>query len=316
MKLYLYLNMKKIIIIAILWITIFQANGQTAMEFFKRGIEKEKNADIEAAIKDYSKAIQLDSNFSEAYFSRAIMLLTSGSPQRINRAALDLDKAIKLKPDGNAKAYYARAILYSLEEGNDNVVIFVCNKAIKINPSYSEAYLLRGTSKSNLKDNKGALEDFEKAIQINPNYTEAYFQMGNIKTELNDDKGAISDFTKAIQLGPDGPKFLNRALAKFRLEDYRGAILDFTNAIELINPKIVKAYKGRGLCKGKLGDYRGAIADYSEVIEINPKDGEAYYLRGISKFMLKDKNSGCLDLSKAGELGYEEAYDTIKKYCN
>jgi len=32
--------------------------------------------------------------------------------------------------------------------------------------------------------------------------------------------------------------------------------------------------------------------------------------------LLGQKDSGCLDLSKAGELGYFKAYETIKKYCN
>ena len=30
---------------------------------------------------------------------------------------------------------------------------------------------------------------------------------------------------------------------------------------------------------------------------------------------LKDKEKGCIDLSKAGELGVEDAYSVIKKYC-
>ena len=30
---------------------------------------------------------------------------------------------------------------------------------------------------------------------------------------------------------------------------------------------------------------------------------------------LGDKNGACLDWSKAGELGYIEAYDAIKEYC-
>jgi len=31
---------------------------------------------------------------------------------------------------------------------------------------------------------------------------------------------------------------------------------------------------------------------------------------------LGQKDSGCLDLSKAGELGKFEGYEAIKKYCN
>jgi len=31
---------------------------------------------------------------------------------------------------------------------------------------------------------------------------------------------------------------------------------------------------------------------------------------------LGQKDSGCLDLSKAEELGHSEAYEAIEKYCN
>ena len=37
--------------------------------------------------------------------------------------------------------------------------------------------------------------------------------------------------------------------------------------------------------------------------------------RGIIKLALND-TTGCLDLSKAGELGYAAAYNVIRDYCN
>ncbi len=43
---------------------------------------------------------------------------------------------------------------------------------------------------------------------------------------------------------------------------------------------------------------------------------DAYYGRGVAKLGLGWKESGCLDLSKAGELGYSKAYEAIRKYCN
>jgi len=52
------------------------------------------------------------------------------------------------------------------------------------------------------------------------------------------------------------------------------------------------------------------------LIGLNPSDAEAYYGRGVAKIGLGQKDSGCLDLSKAGELGYSVAYKAIKRYCN
>jgi hypothetical protein len=42
----------------------------------------------------------------------------------------------------------------------------------------------------------------------------------------------------------------------------------------------------------------------------------AYFNRGISYVLTNKLDLGCLDLSKAGELGLEEAYTEIKKSCN
>ena len=43
--------------------------------------------------------------------------------------------------------------------------------------------------------------------------------------------------------------------------------------------------------------------------------GDAYYNRGLVLIYLKDKEKGCIDLSRAGELGVSEAYSVINKYC-
>ena len=39
-----------------------------------------------------------------------------------------------------------------------------------------------------------------------------------------------------------------------------------------INPKDADAYYNRGIAKGDLKDYYGAISDYTKAIEINPND--------------------------------------------
>lgn len=52
-----------------------------------------------------------------------------------------------------------------------------------------------------------------------------------------------------------------------------------------------------------------------KAIELDPKYSDSYYYRGLSYLLLDEKNKGCLDLRKAGELGVSEDYDMIKKFC-
>ena len=74
-------------------------------------------------------------------------------------------------------------------------------------------------------------------------------------------------------------------------------------------------YFDKGVAKGEKGDFIGALNDLNKAIEINPNDALAYGNRGLSKIALGQKDSGCLDFSKAGEMGYMDAYDAIKEYC-
>ena len=75
-------------------------------------------------------------------------------------------------------------------------------------------------------------------------------------------------------------------------------------------------YNNRGVSKFKLEDYEGAIADYYKALEINPNFADAYYNRGVSKLKLKNqKESACLDLNKATELGSKDAKEKIETNC-
>jgi serine/threonine-protein kinase len=189
------------------------------------------------------------------------------------------------------------------------------SKAIEINPQDSNSYVNRGFSKTRLSDYIGAIDDFNKAIEFNPKDAIAYFNRGYAKTRLQDFHGAIVDCSKAIEIDPkNSDAFGWRGLAKLYSEDFHGAIADCTKAIE-INPKSNKAYNTRGYSKNNLKDYSGAIQDFSKAIELSPNDADSYYMRGWSKTQLK-KRSGCTDFSKAGELGYEKAYEAIKEFCN
>jgi hypothetical protein len=58
-----------------------------------------------------------------------------------------------------------------------------------------------------------------------------------------------------------------------------------------------------------------AIDDYSAAIVRYPYFADAYYNRGLIQIYLHDTDKGCLDMSKAGELGIKSAYNVIKRYC-
>lgn len=71
----------------------------------------------------------------------------------------------------------------------------------------------------------------------------------------------------------------------------------FTQVIEL-EPKNLDAYFYRAIAKNDLGDYRGAIVDYSKIIVEEP-DADTYFNRGNSRYSLKDFSGAKEDYAKA-----------------
>ncbi len=129
---------------------------------------------------------------------------------------------------------------------------------------------------------------------------------------------AIDDYNQAIEIDPkDASIYVNRGRAKQEIGDFSGAIKDYSKAIE-VDPKYSSSYGHRGKIKFDLGDKRGAIDDYNKAIDNDPSNeniGGWYYNRGVAKLQTGEQ-SGCIDLSKAGELGCVEAFELIKEYCN
>ena len=79
-------------------------------------------------------------------------------------------------------------------------------------------------------------------------------------------------------------------------------MLDYDKAIE-INPKNIEANYNRGLAYGKKGQYDQAIADYTKAIEINPRHAKAYNNRGNAYFFKSDYEKAWDDVYKAQSLG-------------
>src|ERR1700752_2228864 len=95
----------------LLFITIAFSNfyGQTAQEYFKQGNQKYLKNDFGAADKDFTKAIELNPKYIDAYINRGRL---RHNKLKDNKAAIkDFNKVIELAPK-NANAYYYRANAY------------------------------------------------------------------------------------------------------------------------------------------------------------------------------------------------------------
>jgi tetratricopeptide (TPR) repeat protein len=71
-----------------------------------------------------------------------------------------------------------------------------------------------------------------------------------------------------------------------------------------LNPNDVNAYTNRGWAYNGKRDYDKAIADCTQAIKLNPKNGEAYYVRGNAIKAKGNQAQADKDFAEAKRLGY------------
>lgn len=314
------------------------SKGDSVYAYTMRGETYKISKQLDKAIMDFDRAIDLNPFYIQAYTSRWWCKANLGD---IPGAIADLDKLIELEP--TTKSYYQRAFLYE-KRGELAAAIADYGKVIEMYPKHDQAYFDRGRLYQQRKEMDLALADYGKAIEINPNYSEAYNNRGNIFSGLgkfdlalsefnnaikanpknseaylsrgiahalmNNCALAISDYSEAIRLGQKSPNvFLNRGVCYHSRLELEKALEDYDKNIEL-DPKNYKSYVLRGKIHSRKGRREAAVEDFSKAIDINPNSAEPYCLRGFELAFKGEFVRAISDLDKALEINprYAEAY--------
>ena len=72
----------------------------------------------------------------------------------------------------------------------------------------AKEYFNSGYNKAEAEDYNGAINDYNKAIGLDPNYSDAYINRAISKYYTNDLNGACEDANKAKSLGLDASKLI------------------------------------------------------------------------------------------------------------
>jgi tetratricopeptide (TPR) repeat protein len=261
---------------------------ENANDYFSRGLIRFRLQDWQGAFSDFSKAIQLNPNFAEAYYQRAMISIYPGEDCQRNYTSTldDFSQAIKFKEDFSAAYFYRGYIQFYRANPYPNTIDFT-----------EEDELLR----------KGAVEDFTKSLEINPNNAIIHFFRANAFHFLYDDDfssleqaKAIHDFIQMIRVDP---KLFDYSDFRFNFEDpIQGDKHDkvSTLAQEIIDNKALPShYFHRGLAYLELGKFEEAISDLTDAIDLNSNDADSYYTRGLSHYRNGQYLQAINDLTEA-----------------
>ncbi|MBB78708.1 MAG: hypothetical protein CL844_06870 [Crocinitomicaceae bacterium] len=272
-----------------------------------RGESYFKEYKYDLALADATKAFRLDSNNIKVQ-----MLYAEALNNREKRTVNDVlvaqknYKKIINQNKKNTRALIGLASTYNYQQDFDKTFQYI-NEALRINPKYRNAYVLKGTTYRQIGNIELAKSSYQTAIQQDPDFFEAYFFLGQMYQSENNPI-CIEYFTTALDLKPEYPEvryqlafskqihgrlieavdlykemvedtvdfYKNRAffhlgyIKQFDFSQIDSAIYFYQKALE-VDPKHVESWHNLGLCHKEQGNKTKALKSFSKALKFNPE---------------------------------------------
>lgn len=152
------------------------------------------------------------------YLDDGILELRSGD---LNIALDNITKSIELKNDWEISYFYRAVVHQALKNYDDAILDYT--KAVQINDKMTDAYYNRAQIILSRKDIINpdifkAISDLEKAIELDPKFVDALFALAAAYKKLADYHKALEYIEKLLQIEPDA--VVAKALKKLILQKY------------------------------------------------------------------------------------------------
>lgn len=263
-----------------------------------------KNYRLELALSDGAKAFRLDSMNNDAR-----LLYADALNNRPNRTPGDVARAQKFyayllkKMPKDPKIYVSLASTYSQQMDFDKSFLYI-NQALKINPRYRDAYVMKGSNYLFLNKIDLAKSSYETAVQQDPKFFEAYLMLGSLYQAENDKicleyyktaaelqpknvdviyslayaeqvfgqtYKALAHYKRMLQLKPDYHQALNQigVIQQYDLKQLDSAMYYYNSALE-VEPRFVEAWHNLGECYESQKDITHALQSYAKALKYDP----------------------------------------------
>ncbi|MFT3701381.1 MAG: tetratricopeptide repeat protein [Agriterribacter sp.] len=237
--------------------------------FFARGEYYSAQQHYLNAIDSYDKAIQLNKNYTDAYYKRGVSYNYIGkystAIENFNKANAQAYPQLYLVQKGIGEAFLALKE-YSEASQNFEKAIKTAD-ALKNDPpanTMAEIYNCLGIAYYYQQMSEKAIEAGKTAIRKNNAYADAYFHLGLAYYAGNKPEDAIENISKALNI--DNKKVAWRyqlAVIQQSNNEFANAINNYTEVIEADTAhKISNALYNRGYAYYQSENYNAALADY------------------------------------------------------
>ncbi|MCA9179721.1 MAG: tetratricopeptide repeat protein [Planctomycetales bacterium] len=176
---------------------VIAADPLNARASYLQGVAYEQVGELEKAEAAYSKCIEVDARYADAYNNRAVV---RAKLDRLADAIEDLSEAVKINPD-DAMAW-SNLGLARHEQGEFSEAIRCYDEAERRSES-AQIPFQRGNVRLAAGQQAEAVEDFTRAIKADSRYSHAFLNRGIALLELNQVDRAEQDLRQAQRLDTD-----------------------------------------------------------------------------------------------------------------
>jgi len=210
-----------------------------------------------------------DKILSLYYYDQGVQNMDVGE---IDKALDDFSKSIDLD-DAFISPFIKRYQIYK-DQKQTALAIRDLNSIIDIDPNFVLARYIRGHDYFTSVQYDDALIDFERVASIDGTYKNVYWYIGYIYLYNSNYRKAIDNFTKQINIDPkSASSYSFRGTANFMLGSRGQAIADFNRAIQL-DPNDGQTYFNRGKTYAEMGEGEKCFQDMKIAARLGYKDAQ------------------------------------------
>jgi tetratricopeptide (TPR) repeat protein len=192
----------------------------------------------------------------------------------------DMTRAIELEPR-NAQAYFLRAAIAFGGEEKDMADL---DTALELDPKMAKAYVRKAQIVWGRNNHEDSFNYAKKATEVDPLESTGFAACGGARMFQGRYRESIEFYTRAIELNPTrAGYYANRSVGLISLREYERGIVDCTGA------------------RLELGDLEGALNDATRIIELAPRYGWGYAMRGSVRMKRRDFAGAEYDYARAIE---------------
>jgi tetratricopeptide (TPR) repeat protein len=298
-----------------------QADAKNAKAHLNLALLLKREAQADASIPEFRRAIELDPNLLEARRQLA-ELLSSG--QKWDQVIEQCHEILKREPDDAsarytlgqawirsgktedgrkelARAQALRQRAQQLQEAQKLQSLGLremnAGKVAEAKKAFTAAVELDGSSTNHMYlgialtasgDMQAGIRELTTALELDPSNAQVHVNLGSLYLQSGQDSLAKAEFEKALQSDPWLPEAHNNLGLVLSKADRPDQALDHFRLAADLNPQYMEAIFNLGLCERALGRLDDALASFRRAAELAPNNAQVQYALGLT---LKDKGA-------------------------